>query len=44
MDMFGMARDTVVALVEDAGARILMTTADDSHGTSVPGFEYWVTR
>lgn len=44
MEMFGMARDTVVALLEGAGARILMTSADDSHGTSVPGFEYWATR
>ncbi len=44
MDMFGMARDTVVELVEGAGGRIFVTTSDDSHGTRAPGFEYWVTR
>ena len=44
MDMFGMARDAVVQLVEGSGARILATTPDDSHGTNTPGFEYWVTR
>jgi trans-aconitate methyltransferase len=44
MDMFGMARDAVVQLVEGSGARVLATTPDDSHGTPTPGFEYWVTR
>ena len=44
MEMFGMARDTVVDLVQRTGARMLTTTSDDSHGTSAPGFEYWVSR
>ena len=39
MEMFGMAPDTVVALVERAGGTILAMTADHSHGTSAPGFE-----
>jgi SAM-dependent methyltransferase len=44
MEMFGVARDTVVGLVDRAGARMLAMTPDASHGTSEPGFEYWVTR
>jgi SAM-dependent methyltransferase len=44
MEMFGLARDTVVGLVDRAGARMLAMTPDASHGTSEPGFEYWVTR
>ena len=44
MEMFGMARATVVGLVGGAGARMLATTPDASHGTSEPGFEYWVMR
>lgn len=44
MEMFGLARDTVVELVDRAGARMLAMSADASHGTSEPGYEYWVTR
>jgi SAM-dependent methyltransferase len=44
MAMFGMARDTVLRLVPDAGGRVLGTTPDQSHGPIVPGFEYWVTK
>ena len=44
MAMFGMARDTVLRLVPDAGGRVLTTTPDQSHGPIVPGFEYWVTK
>jgi SAM-dependent methyltransferase len=44
MDMFGMMRDRVVRLVEAAGARVLAMTSDAGHGTSVPGFEYGVTK
>ena len=44
MEMFGLARDTVVELVDRAGARMLAMTPDASHGTNEPGFEYWVTR
>ncbi len=43
MDMFGMARETVVDLVEGCGAQILAIEPDQSHGTPVPGFQYWVT-
>jgi len=44
MAMFGMARDAVSGLVPEAGGRILTTRPDQSHGPSVPGFEYWVTK
>ena len=44
MAMFGMARDSVLKLVSDAGGRVLTTRPDQSHGPDVPGFEYWVTR
>ncbi len=44
MDMFGLARETVVRLVDQAGGQIVATLPDGSHGTSQPGFEYWVTR
>ena len=44
MEMFRMARDAVVQLVEDSGARILAIDPDDSHGTDVPGFQYWATK
>lgn len=43
MDMFGMARERVVELVEGCGAQILAIEPDQGHGTSVPGFQYWVT-
>ena len=43
MDMFGMARERVVDLVEGCGAQILAIEPDQGHGTSVPGFQYWVT-
>lgn len=43
MDMFGMARESVVGLVEGCGAQILAIEPDQSHGTGVPGFQYWVT-
>ena len=44
MDMFGMARDTVVDLVEGCGAQLLAIEPDESHGTCTPGFEYWATK
>lgn len=43
MDMFGMAREHVVELVEGCGARMLAIEPDQSHGSLVPGFQYWVT-
>ena len=44
MAMFGMAHDLVLRLVSDAGGRVLTTAPDQSHGSMVPGFEYWVTK
>jgi SAM-dependent methyltransferase len=44
MEMFGMDRQTVEALIVAAGGRILDVRPDQSHGTAHPGFEYWVTR
>ena len=44
MDMFGMARETVVELVEGCGAQLLAIELDQSHGTRAPGFEYWATK
>ena len=44
MEMFGMARETVVDLVEGCDGQIVEIRADRSHGTSEPGFEYWVTK
>jgi SAM-dependent methyltransferase len=44
MAMFGISRDTVVELIRNSGGRILAIEPDRSHGTDVPGFEYWVTR
>ena len=44
MLMFGMARDSVVSLVQKAGGRIVTIQPDQAHGTDAPGFEYWVTK
>ena len=44
MEIFGMARDAVVQLVENSGGRILAIEPDDSHGTDGPGFRYWATK
>jgi trans-aconitate methyltransferase len=44
MLMFGMARDTVVALVRGAGGRILTIEPDEALGQEGPGFAYWVTK
>lgn len=43
MEMFGMAQDAVVELVEGAGGQIVAIQPDRGPGTNVPGFEYWVT-
>ena len=43
MEMFGMAQDAVVELVEGAGGEIVAIQPDRGPGTNVPGFEYWVT-
>jgi SAM-dependent methyltransferase len=44
MEMFGVERDAVVALITGAGGRVAEIRDDRSHGTPEPGFEYWVTR
>jgi SAM-dependent methyltransferase len=44
MEMFGMARDEVEALIRGAGGRLLEARPDDSHGPDGNGFEYWVTK
>lgn len=45
MTMFGMPSGKVLALIEDAGGRVLDVRPDNSHGCDrVRGFEYWVTR
>jgi len=44
MEMFGMPRDTVIALLQSCGATVKDVRRDDAHGTDTPGFEYWVTK
>ena len=44
MAMFGMAKETVLSLLTGAGATIIMVEPDQSHGTDVPGYEYWVAK
>ena len=44
MYMFGLARASVTAVLHASGATLLCTRADRSHGTDVPGYEYWVTK
>jgi ubiquinone/menaquinone biosynthesis C-methylase UbiE len=44
MEMHGIDKDAVVALLESTGARILDIHDDHAHGTSAPGFEYCVTK
>ena len=40
MEMHGINKDAVVALLESTGARILDIHDDHAHGTSAPGFGY----
>jgi len=45
MTMFGMASREVLALIANAGGRVLDVRPDNSHGCDrVRGFEYWITR
>ena len=44
MGRFGLQREEVLALIRMAGGVVLHVRDDDSHGDSVPGFVYWVTR
>jgi SAM-dependent methyltransferase len=44
MDMFGVNRPDVEAVIRLAGGRPLDVTPDDGHGQNGRGFAYWVTR
>lgn len=44
MVMFGMEQESVVSLIQRAGGQIVAIRPDQSHGTDVHGFEYWVTK
>ena len=44
IEMFGMPREDVEAIVERSGGRVLEATPDNSHGPEGRGFEYWVTK
>ena len=44
MEMFGMPRDEVLALIRGAGGRPIELRPDHSHGREDSGFEYWVTK
>jgi 2-polyprenyl-3-methyl-5-hydroxy-6-metoxy-1,4-benzoquinol methylase len=44
MDMFGVDRSEVEALVQRSGGRLLAVEPDDGHGQIGRGFAYWVTR
>jgi len=44
MYMFGLPPASVTAVLHAAGATLICTRADRSHGADVPGYEYWVTK
>lgn len=44
MYMFGLAPASVTGVLHASGATLLRTRDDRSHGTDVPGYEYWVTK
>jgi ubiquinone/menaquinone biosynthesis C-methylase UbiE len=44
IEMFGMPRAEVEALIREAGGRLVETTPDHSHGDVGDGWAYWVTR
>jgi trans-aconitate methyltransferase len=44
MEMHGIDKNEVVALLQSTGARILDIRDDRAHGTDTPGFEYSVTK
>jgi trans-aconitate methyltransferase len=43
MEMFGIEREEVEAIIKKAGGRLLEAKPDRSHGPQGQGFEYWVT-
>jgi len=44
IEMFGMARAEVEALIREAGGQLVEAVPDHSHGDVGDGWEYWVTR
>jgi len=40
IDMYGLARDEVTAIVESSGAQIREVRDDNAHGTAEPGYQY----
>jgi hypothetical protein len=44
MEMFGLAGEVVVDLIEKGGGHLTAMRPDHSHGLPTPGFEYWITR
>jgi hypothetical protein len=44
MLMFGMEQESVISLVQRAGGQVVTIQPDQAHGTTAPGFEYWVTK
>ena len=44
IEMFGIAREEVEAIIRRAGGRLLEAKPDNSHGPDGNGFEYWVTK
>ena len=44
MDMYGMEKEDVIAVIESAGGRFLDIHDDRGHGTDASGFEYCVTK
>ena len=44
MEMYGVNRPEVEAIIRKAGGRLLQVTPDDGHGQIGKGFAYWVVR
>jgi SAM-dependent methyltransferase len=44
MDMYGLPREEVTRVVEDAGGRLVDVLPDESAGPAWPGYRYCVTR
>ena len=44
IEMFGMPREEVEAIIRRSGGRLLEAKPDNSHGPDGRGFEYWVTK
>jgi hypothetical protein len=44
IEMFGMNRSDVEALITKSGGRLIWAKPDNSHGLDGLGFEYWVAK